>query len=373
VKIVHVVTLISPDAEFGGPVRVALEQCKELMRRGHHVTILAAGGRFGDLPDTIEGVPVRLLSFFQVPGLGFSGIFAPKLYGEAKDLLNSADLAHIHATRDLISLPVAVMSYRRNVPYVLQCHGMIDPSSKRLAALIDSVWTRSVLRRASAILALTQREEIDVRAVARRPSLAIERITNGLPRSETPTGTSRRADTVLFLARLQTRKKPLAFVEMAAELVRRGVNAFYVMAGPDEGMASAVRDSIDYHSLAKRFTFLGSQTPKQVKELFGEATIYVLPAIDEPFPMTVIEAMSAATPVVITTSCGLADMVTEYEAGIVCAPDVAELATAVEQLLDDPIARARMGRNGRELITCELSIETVVDSLESVYTDSVDA
>ena len=44
-RVLQVVTVCSPDMEFGGPLRVALNLCRELRRRGF--TVLLAGGAGG--------------------------------------------------------------------------------------------------------------------------------------------------------------------------------------------------------------------------------------------------------------------------------------------------------------------------------------
>jgi hypothetical protein len=43
-RILQVVTLISPDGAYGGPARVALNPSAELIRRGHDVTLGALVG-----------------------------------------------------------------------------------------------------------------------------------------------------------------------------------------------------------------------------------------------------------------------------------------------------------------------------------------
>jgi hypothetical protein len=53
VRILHVVTLVSPDSAYGGPVRVAENQCTELLSRGHDVHIAAGVRGYESVPDTV--------------------------------------------------------------------------------------------------------------------------------------------------------------------------------------------------------------------------------------------------------------------------------------------------------------------------------
>ena len=80
-KIIHVVTLFTPDGAFGGPTRVAVNQTRELRTRGHDVTLAGAALGYGEtLPKAIDGVPVRLFPARRVvPRTGFAGLTSPGL------------------------------------------------------------------------------------------------------------------------------------------------------------------------------------------------------------------------------------------------------------------------------------------------------
>ena len=49
------------------------------------------------------------------------------------------DVVHVHVARDFVTLPAATIARRAGVPYVLQPHGMIDPSDHALARPLDAV------------------------------------------------------------------------------------------------------------------------------------------------------------------------------------------------------------------------------------------
>ena len=77
-RILQVVTLLSPDGAYGGPARVALNQSAELIRRGHDVTVAAATRGYRVPPTELNGVPVRLFAARTLlPGTGFAGMGAP--------------------------------------------------------------------------------------------------------------------------------------------------------------------------------------------------------------------------------------------------------------------------------------------------------
>src|SRR5680860_368699 len=168
-KIVQIVTLISPDAAYGGPVRVAVNQARELMRRGHDVTIIAGTRGYDTKPTEIDGVPVHLFNVSRwIPHTGFAGLTSWRLWLHLLRHVKDFDLVHVHMARDLVTLPSAAVALLMRVPLALQCHGMIDTTSNLLARPLDALLTRLILRRAGVVFYLTPREEADLTAVARR-------------------------------------------------------------------------------------------------------------------------------------------------------------------------------------------------------------
>jgi glycosyltransferase involved in cell wall biosynthesis len=176
----------------------------------------------------------------------------------------------------------------------------------------------------------------------------------------------------VFLARLHERKRPLAFLHAARSILRSGVDAEFVLAGPDEGEARAVQRFIDTESSAK-LTYIGPLDHDASMALLAGADIFVLPSVDEPYPLTVLEALSFETPVVITNRCGLADAVETNDCGFVVGDSDVELAARVSDLIRDESMRRQMGRSGRRFIEAHSSMAAVVDELQDAYTAAIEA
>ncbi|PXA69996.1 glycosyltransferase [Cryobacterium arcticum] len=372
-RIAQIVTVVTPEGAYGGPVRVAVNQAKALIALGHDVTVFAGTRGFSIPPTEIDEVPVRLFPTVQaIPKAGFAGMSSPGLLRAVRREAHQFDIWHIHLARDLVTLPAAELVRRAGVPYVLQCHGMIDPSDKLLARPLDAFLTRPVLRAARRILSLTPREEQDLTQVG-GSQLAVSRIPNGVPESKpldsNPTG--RRE--ALFLARLQKRKRPLYFVEAALHIAAQSHDVEFALVGPDEGEGRAVQDSIKASPYGDRIRWSGALPPEETVERMRSASVYVLPSVDEPFPMSVLEALSVGLPVIITDSCGLAPFVEAAEAGIVIDASQASLNQAMHSLLTDTGLARRMGDNGRELIKRDFSIDSVARLLAEHYEAAVTA
>ncbi|MGW0023002.1 glycosyltransferase [Rhodococcus sp. NPDC003383] len=362
-RVLQVVTMLSRDGAYGGPARVALNQSAELLGRGNDVTVVAATRDYPLGPSRIEEVPVRLFNARQlVPGSGFAGLGAPSMTRWVSRNRTCFDVVHIHFGRDLVVLPVAVTMRRSGIPYVLQTHGMVGPSDHPLAAPLDAALTRRILRGAGAVFYLNAPEREQVGAVA-GSDLPFVHLRNGVPTYRS-TAARPGPPEVLFVARMHPRKRPVAFVEMAKALLEKGVDARFTLVGPDEGEGPAIRAAIGGDT---RISWEGALAPVAVPQRMAAAGIYVLPSVREPFPMSVLEAMSVGLPVVITDDCGLASVVERTGSGIVTDPAVPALAAAVETVLAERELARAMGERGRAVAHADFGMQPVVERLQDVY------
>jgi glycosyltransferase involved in cell wall biosynthesis len=362
-RILQVVTLLSPDAAFGGPSRVALNQSAELLKEGHDVTLAAATRGYSVPPTELNGVPVRLFAARTVlPGLGFAGMTAPGLAKWFHGSTDRFDVVHIHFARDLVVLPMAAVARRRRVPYVLQTHGMVVPSSNPLARPLDAMWTRKLLRDAKAVLYLTEQEREQLGQVA-RTQLHLVPVTNGVPMNPTASERSEPPE-VLFVARMHPRKRPLLFVDMAKSLLEEELDARFTLVGPDEGEGAALRAAIKD---CARISWEGALPPDEIPRRIAAASVYVLPSVREPYPMSVLEAMSVGLPVVISADCGLAPLVRRTDCGLVIDGELPAFVAAVKSILADRSLARAMGERGRQAAQNDCSMRAVGDRLLYIY------
>ncbi|MEU6312137.1 glycosyltransferase [Streptomyces sp. NPDC047014] len=364
-RVLHAVTLHSPSHAFGGPVRVALNLAKGLRERGHEARLLALGEGFTEWPASVEGVPAKLYPARRLLPLGFSGMTSPALLASAGRLVRDADLVHVHLARDLVTLPVALAALRAGRPLVLQTHGMVDPSGKLLAKVLDALAVRRLLRGADALLYLTPHEREGLDAVAGSPLPNTVRLVNGTPAQEERPPLSG-PPRILYSARLQARKRPVDFVDAAPAVLAAHPDAQFVVAGPDEGELGSVRARIAELGLTDRFTVPGALSAEQVQAELRRAHVYVLPSVDEPFPMSVLEALAVGVPPVVTHSNGLARDIARAGAGRAVDPGPEAVSAAVLSLLDPPANRTA-SQASRELAAHAFSMRAVLDTLLPVY------
>lgn len=124
-------------------------------------------------------------------------------------------------------------------------------------------------------------------------------------------------------------------------------NAGIIVVGRDKRPMSYRRLARRY-GVANRLWLVGAQSDP--RPFYGAADALVLPAIYDPSPTVILEAMACGLPVIASRQCGTAELLVEGESGFVCdALDIAGLAAAVTAV-SDPATAARMGAAARAAV-----------------------
>ncbi|MER6995607.1 glycosyltransferase [Streptomyces sp. NPDC000410] len=368
-RIVHVVTLVSDDGAFGGPTSVAFGQLGELARRGHQVRLLSLWRGAGRAPERVGPVPVRTRPARPViPGRGFLGLMHPLLARDMWRVTKRADVVHIHAGRDLVSLTALAVAVLRRNRFFVQTHGMVEPRHAASARLFDRLFV-PLLRRAQGCFVLTEHESRKLAEVIGPDGPPLLLLPNGVRLQDTghDDGRGRAVRDVLFLARLHARKRPEAFVEMAALVHKEVDDVRFTLHGSDEGSLPAVRELIAARGLEDVVSCGGPLEHSGAVDAIARASVYVLPSVNEPFPMTVLEALAVGTPVVCVDSCGIAGELARRGAAVVTDGSPQALADAVRDLLGDEDRRRSLVEAGRRAVEEVFSIHAVGGRLEELY------
>jgi glycosyltransferase involved in cell wall biosynthesis len=94
---------------------------------------------------------------------------------------------------------------------------------------------------------------------------------------------------------------------------------------------------------------LGFRTREEIRDVFREADVFVLPTIEEAFGIAALEARAAGLPVVAMSSGGVPEIIRHGVEGLLAASD-AELAAHLVTLVRDPALRARIAAHNRDTL-----------------------
>lgn len=174
---------------------------------------------------------------------------------------------------------------------------------------------------------------------------------------------------MVMLASRMLRDKGVVELVDAARLLRKWkVNCRVVLVGePDPGNPATVTTEELFFWVNEGVVEWWGQK-EEMEKVLPLAAIVVLPSYREGLPKVLLEAASAGRPIVATDVPGCREAVHEGNNGYLVPPqDHFQLAEAIRRLVEDPVLRARMGANSREMAIKEFRIERVVANTLSVY------
>ena len=178
---------------------------------------------------------------------------------------------------------------------------------------------------------------------------------------------------VLFVGRI-TRQKGILHLVRAIRYLKPGVQVVLCAGAPDtEAIAAemtALIEAVRKDSRADIIWIPEMVSKEDVITLYTHAAVFVCPSVYEPFGIINLEAMACETPVVAAAVGGIPEIVVPGETGTLVPFDAVNdasaeprdpdaysraLAAAIDALIADPEARARMGRAGRLRVLAEFS------------------
>lgn len=362
--------LAGPGAVAGGVWAVARMQSAALARRGAAVELI--GGWLGAVPAAHPGSLERIFPVRRpFRGARLRGLIGIGLVRHVWERSRGVDVVQLHLCRDFITTCSALLLRRSAAPVIAQAHGMLAVPDSRVLRLFDALIFRRAMRTPHLWLTLTEAEEKNLESLG-VPRTKMRRVVNATADPGAVWEDPQDA-TFLFVSRLAPRKQPTVFVEAAIALLRKGSQARFVVAGPDQGELGAVRALIEASGFRDRFELPGELTEPQVLEALAGATAVVLPARSEPYPMVIIEAAGVGTPIIVTTECGLSSALREADAAIVAEPTAAAFEDAMAAVADDPGLRQRLSAHARELHRGLWSAESLAERLVDFYAEAIDA
>ena len=171
-----------------------------------------------------------------------------------------------------------------------------------------------------------------------------------------------------YFANFLERKRPSLFVEAAARIAAALERpSVFVMFGSDKsGIAPDLLALARSHGISEHLKLMDFRWP--VEPYMAACDVMLVPALDEPFGRTLVEATLVGTPLVAIRSGGHLEFIQDGRSGVLVAPDDVEaMAKGALRLLRDPQTARRMVSQGQKDARRMLSIETHSKQISSVY------
>jgi glycosyltransferase involved in cell wall biosynthesis len=172
------------------------------------------------------------------------------------------------------------------------------------------------------------------------------------------------------LARLIPLKNVESLIRTTAYLADMGIEVQTEIAGSGPS-DSSLRDLVASLGVAERVRFLGWRT--DVGRLLAAWDLLVIPSLDEGFPLSALEAMAAARPVVATRVGGLSELVVDGVTGRLVPPgDTDALVRCIAELAIDRQRLALMGIEGWKRVHESFSASRMARQTVELYDQILD-
>jgi len=333
---------------------------------------------------------------FRRPGrpLLTSWLYSPAyIYQIAKHLSRqNVDVIHIHNFSQFVPI---IRRFNPKAKIVLHMH--CDWLAQFDHSLIE--WR---LRSADAIVGVS--DYITERVRKRFPGLAdrCHTVYNGVnvevfqPPRLPPESGNHNTKRIIYVGRISPEKGVHILVEAFQQIARDFPDAILEIIGPhwfgtmiapelsDDAKTQQLRnfDASTYHqrlldlvpeAISDRVKFVGFIQAHELANFYrtNRLDVFVSPSIfQDPFPLSVLEAMAAGLAVVASTAGGIQEQVKNWETGILVErTDVPALAAGVARLLADPELRTAMARQSRKRAVEVFSWERIVANWNQLYTE----
>lgn len=387
-KILQSYPYFYPAWGYGGITRIVYELSKQLVIRGHSITVMTTDTldkktriKRVSLPQKIDGIDTfyfKNISNFLTKKYNLS--VPAGLIFRLNDI--NCDLIHLHGGRSFQSIILYFYARYFNIPYVVQVHGDIPQYGKvKCKKVFDSILGHSIFNNASCVIAVTKTEREQYLKMG-IPDNKIEIIPNGINLSDyeilperglfrKKIGLQEDERIILYLGRLHERKG-IDFLIRSFSLLDRKVKAKLIIAGYDDGYRDLLFRQIQELGIRDRVIYLGPLDEAQKKQALVDADLLVYPGILEIFGLVPFEAIMCGTPVIVADDCGCGELIKEAECGfLIKYGDTESLKNKILLLIHNVALSEKLVINGQKFIRTNLAWQHVGEKIESKYQEII--
>lgn len=365
-SIVHVSPHYPP--YLGGQEKVVEALARYRLAQGLDVAVLTAmdrlwGAQRGSTPEQEGTVQVRRLRSLEVAHTAIM----PSLPAELLRLRRNS-LVHLHISQAFVTEAVYAVHLLRKLPYVAHLHVDVGPSGPAgvLLRAYKPLVLGPILRHAARVVVFTAEQRSATSVKYRIAPERIAVIPNGVDDTFYYSGLRlpREKPRLLFVGRLAGQKNlPLLFGALAG--VSEHFETTIVGDGELEGKLRELADNL----VLKNLRFHGRADGDELRDLYRNADIFVLPSEREGMPLVLLEALAMGLPVVATNIPGSRDVIKDGINGVLVPPDdTTALRKALVNVASDLNNYRRMSNEARRLAD-EYSWTAIGATFESLYAE----
>lgn len=356
-------------APVGGLFRHVSDLTRELASRGHQIGIVADSLTSDGLTAERLGrlLPYAALGIHSTPmprTVGVGDLTSPfRIRKLAKDL--DIQVLHGHGAKGGLNARWARIGAKHRVALNTPHGGVLNYKVGSPVGLVFRLFEMMIVDLTDGFIfesAFAQQAFFRMIAHPTKPTPVIH---NGLaPEEFEPIVPGPDAKDFVFIGEFREMKGIRYLIEAIAEVRGPGGRpATMVMAGDGPDMAS-IKAQIAQLGLQDRITLLGA---KPARPTLALGRCEVVPSLAESLPYVILEAASAARPVIATNVGGVSEIFGPTSASLIPPADTPALRRAMQNFMDDPAAAETEMRQRLDYIRDRFSLRHMADQIEALY------
>lgn len=289
-------------------------------------------------------------------------VWGPASLPTLAQLINWADVLHIHDCLYMGSLITATLAKKARKPLVLSQHiGKVYYPAAVLNAVQSLAYRtigRAVIRLASHVVFCTPPVEQFIREVLKEQPNSASRIPNGIDTGRFRPSTLEERSLARQSLGIQNTHKVVLFVGRLLE--KKGIDLFFeVSRKMPELHFLVVGDGPLRPAAAENLSWLPYVPPDRMEFIYQAGDVLMLPSQGEGFPVAVHEAMATGIPVIVSQGEAFTALLEREKVCVATARTVESLCEALERLVASPGWANDLGHRSRELVVREWSLHAM--------------
>lgn len=268
---------------------------------------------------------------------------------------------------------IIALSRLMGLPVVLHLHAAQLPAFYTGLPEFGKVLIRFVFGSATVCLVLGERARCFVIDELGVSPDKVRILVNGVPLLKVADKVRNTDDVFrfLFVGNLMERKGVSDLINaLASDRVfgRPGWKAVFAGGGD----VSSYQDLVGQKGLADRVDFVGWVGQEEAAKLMSGSDVLVLPSYDEGLPLVILEALGRGLPVICTPVGEIPDFLSDKSTAVfVEAGNIESIASALVLVMDDPLLRARLSKNGTDSYLHMFAFPVFCKNIYAIYDEFV--
>ncbi len=357
----------------GGTERHLYDLVQALLAAGHNVTVAVLQGgsyldQFGLLPN-IKIVNLQVKRIYDLSGIKAVYRLNKIIAHDCIDVVQT-----FHAGSDILG-PIAAKITRRRVAIISSRRDMGYTKNKKLVfvqrfvnSFVDHILSNSMeVKKAVIANEGVRPDKISViyNGIDFNQELKAEFVAS-LRKRYSLSGMK----VIGSLGNIRPVKGYSELVEAASLIIEQYPNTFFMVAGL--GVTDVILNRLKELNIEDKFAFIGPIDASEIYSFLSLLDIYVQPSRSEGFSNSVLEAMAAGLPVVVTDVGGNKEIVQDNTDGLTIQPlSPADLTRGLCFYMEHADVAKKYGENAKSKVLKEFTFTVMFDNYSGFYRDQI--